>query len=265
MYQVEDEPLEVIHIYREYEQAKNPPLTLLVVSLLTLPLLALFLPIALGILLPSTQPVTRTAIRVPAVPAFTKTFQASLKIIPTGVKSYPATFAQGTLTFSNGSIIGQSIPAGFTVDGAATDRAVYVPPANAGGLGIATVSAHVVVAGINKPALSINEVIGTSLFVRNLVPFTGGHAAYSVSFVTPQDRLKALIDARSLLEANVAQEGGIHYPCKEDYSPVTVIWHCQFVQYFLPSYMHVLSVQLHGKEVVITVWYFTRPAHLWVK
>ena len=67
-----------------------------------------------------------------------KVFRAEAPIIPTGIKTYPATYAHGFLTFSNGSIIGQSVPAGFTIDNVATEayrhiegHVKYMPPLQA--------------------------------------------------------------------------------------------------------------------------------------
>src|SRR5215471_3593814 len=92
-------------------------------------------------------------VRVPAQFLPLKVFKAEAPIIPTGVKTYPATYAHGWLTFSNGSVIGQNVPAGFIIDGTATDDPVYVPPATANGFGTATVSAHLSTSGINKSTL----------------------------------------------------------------------------------------------------------------
>jgi hypothetical protein len=262
MYQVEDEPLETIHLYvvRE-EERRRPSLLPLVVSLLALSLL-----ITLGIVTPYTQPEIQTAIRVPAVPSLTKTFSAAVTIVPTGVKSYPATVAHGTLSIRNSSVIAQTIPAGFVVDGVATDTAVYVPGATADGDGVASVPAHSLSAGVNLPALSVNVVIGTSLFIRNLAPFTGGRPAYSVTFVTSQDRLKAAQQARAAVTQQIS---GLHYPCREEQSigsnTVKLVWECQFVTYSLPSYMHAVSATLEGNYLVVDAVFAVHPKRIWVK
>ncbi len=122
-------------------------------------------------------------LRVPAVLLPLKTFTSSVTVIPTGVKTFPATNATGTLTITNGSIVSEELPKGMIFIGNAgaevvTNTAVFVPAGSAAGYGSATVSAHVMTSGINLAPLEVNEVIGTSLFVRNLSPFTGGRKAY---------------------------------------------------------------------------------------
>src|SRR6266478_3984604 len=110
MFDVDDEPIETLHIYFEREQPPRP--SLLPIFLSSVALLAL---VATCVLSSSQQPVTRAVIRVPAVPLPMKTFTAQVAIVPTGIKTYPATTAHGILTITNGSIIGQVIPAGFTI------------------------------------------------------------------------------------------------------------------------------------------------------
>ncbi len=89
----------------------------------------------------------------------------------------------------------QELPEGllfFGKDGVevATDAAVFVPAGSAAGYGIATVSAHAAASGKagDIPALDIDSVEGSSVYIRNLRPFTGGQDATSVKYVTPQDR-----------------------------------------------------------------------------
>src|SRR5712692_3713497 len=113
MYQVDDEPVETIHLYVVREGDNRPsvaPIALVIIAVVTLSLL-----IAIGVLTPYTQPEQRAFIRVPAVPSFTRTYSAAMTIVPTGIKTYPATVAHGVLTISNGSIIAQTPPAGFMV------------------------------------------------------------------------------------------------------------------------------------------------------
>jgi hypothetical protein len=128
---------------------------------------------------------------------------------------------------------------------------MYVPQASANGFGLSTVPAHLLTSGINLPTLSINEVIGSSLFIRNLSAFTGGHPAYTVNFTTPQDKELSLMKSRYLLASLVT---GFHYPCTEQVSgAITVIWRCQFVTYKVPSYMHVSAAKLSGKNFLVDV------------
>ena len=65
-----------------------------------------------------------------------------------------------------------------------TDRAVFVPAGNANGYGYATVSAHALLSGKagNIPAYTINQVEGSSVFIRNLTAFHGGRDSYSVKY-----------------------------------------------------------------------------------
>ena len=265
MQTVDDEPMETLHIYFEQEQPPRPSLLPVFLAVVALSIL-----IAIGILTPNQQPEQRASIRVPAVLLPPRMFTASSQIIPTGVKIYPATYAHGFLTFSNGSVIGQSVPQGFTISGAMTDSSVYVPPATANGFGMSTVSAHLLTSGINLSTLSINEVVGSSLFIRNLSPFTGGHPAYSVTFVTAQDKQTALTAARNLLAVQRDQiQAFLAKPCSENHFPadrkMVVSWRCQFATYQVLSYMHVLGAKLTGRDFLVTVEFIPRSRRFWAK
>lgn len=265
MRQVDDAPMETLHIYVEREQPPRPsllPIFLSVLALLTL--------VAVSVLSPNQQPVTRDEIRVQAVLLPPKTYTAVAPVIPTGIHTYPAMTAHGVLTITNGSVISQTLPAGFlfiTTSGVsvATDHAVFVPAGSANGYGYATVTAHALVSGQagNIPALAVDTVEGSSVYVRNLAAFQGGSDAYSVKVVTAQDRQTALMKARSALTISSA---GLHYPCSETVSvAATVVWHCQFLIYHIPSYMHVTSVKIQGKQLLVAVWFVARPVHIWFK
>lgn len=197
-------------------------------------------------------------------------FTAEAPIIPTGIKTYPATYAHGYLTFSNGSVIGQSVPAGFTIDNVSTNYAAYVPPATPDGFGIARVSAHLLIAGVNLSTLSINEVIGSSLFIRNLSPFTGGRPAYSVKFVTSNDRDTATSKVKAFILSNIAQvRAFLSSPCKENQisgvAKMVISWACLFALYKVPSYMHVTTAKLSGKNFIVDVVFVPRPRLVWVR
>src|SRR5258708_22198170 len=132
MYHGDDEPTEVLHIY-VVREAVPPPLLPIVLSVLALSVFVTF-----GALSPNQQPVTRAVIRVPAVPLTIKTFIAQTPVIPTGVRTYPATAAHGVLTITNGSVISQTLPAGFifiTNSGVScgTDHGAFVPTGSASG------------------------------------------------------------------------------------------------------------------------------------
>src|SRR5579859_2197353 len=116
MYQVEEKSMETIHLYVVKEEEPRPKVFPIVLSVLVLASI-----IAVGTILPYHKPLEQETIRVPALFLPPITFTATAPIIPTGVKTYPATFAHGKLTITNGSVISQIIPKGFTVDGVVTD------------------------------------------------------------------------------------------------------------------------------------------------
>ncbi len=265
MHLVDDAPMETLHIYVERDRPPRPSLLPLILSVV-----ALFLFAAIGVLSPNQQPEQRALIRVPAVLLPVRTFQVRVPVVPTGVKTYPATTAHGALTITNGSVISQTLPAGvifITTSGVsiATDQTVFVPAGSANGYGFATVSAHAAIAGKagNISAYAINQVLGSSIYVRNLAAFHGGRDAYSVTFVTILDTQRAVSTVHHLL---AAEASGLHYPCLETIrGAVIVTWRCQFVTYDVPSYMHVTSATIHGKSLVLAVWFVARPVHIWVK
>jgi len=264
MFQVDDKPVETFHVYVVREAAPQPSLLPVVLSVLA------FLILVVGVLSPTQQPVTRAVIRVPAVLLPLKTFVAQVPVIPTGVHTYPATAAHGTLTITNGSVISQTLPAGLIFIGSrgisiVTNRAVFVPAGSANGYGFATVAAHTLLPGSsgNIPAYTINQVEGSSVYIRNVTPFHGGSDAYSVKFVTALDRQTALAKARQHLAVLSA---GLHYPCIERITrSVRVTWLCQFLIYHVPSYMHVTRVKIVGKNLLLDVWFVKRPSRIWVK
>jgi hypothetical protein len=254
-----DDTPETIHLYVVREQVR-PSLAPIILSAVFLASL-----VALAIAIPYQQPVSRAVIRVPAVPLAIRTFTSMAAVIPTGVRTYPATTAHGVLTITNGSIIGQSIPAGFTVQGVAIDDAVYVPGGSANGYGWAQVSAHALRAGKtgNLPALAINSVIGSSVYVRNMSAFSGGRDSYAVKVVTAQDKQVALTKARNALNI---QSSGLHYPCSEHISGTLMVnWRCQFLTYHIPAFYYVTGVRIIGKSLLLSIWFIPHPIRFWVK
>ncbi len=256
-----DEEMETIHLYVMREPESRPSIFPIIVSVLALSIL-----IAIGVLTPYTQLEQRALIRVPAVPLFTKTFSTAITVVPTGIKTYPATFARGVLSISNGSVISQTLPAGFIAlsdsgISVITDTAVFVPAGSANGYGMATVQAHSLAPGVNLSMLAINQVIGTSLFIRNLSPFTGGHPAYLVKFITSQDRELALRKSRDLLASSIS---GLRYPCIEKISHF-LTWRCQFFTYHVPEYLHVTSVTIQGNNLIVGIVFVVHPRRIWVK
>lgn len=265
MFDVDDEPIETLHIYLEREQPPRPSLLPIFLSVV-----ALLLLVAISALTPNQQPVTWAVIRVPAVLLPVRNFSVSVPVIPTGEKTYPATTAHGTLTITNGSVISQTLPTGLTFISTSgvsvtTDTAVFVPAGSANGYGYATVEAHALVSGKagNIPALAVNTVEGSSVYIRNVAAFQGGRDAYSVKLVTAQDRQTALVKAREHLAVATT---GLHYPCFETMrGAVVVTWRCRFLTYHLPVYMHVTGVKIIGKNLLVTIWFVAKPTRIWVK
>jgi hypothetical protein len=267
----EEEPIETYHLYVVREGQQSPSLVPVIISLLTLSLI-----LAIGILTPYKQPLERVLIRVPAVLLPLKTFTTSIAVVPTGVKTYPAITAYGTLTITNGSILTEEIPNGTYFTGAdhveiQTDAAVIIPPGRATGPGYATVSAHAVNPGAagNISPLDIDSVEGTSLFIRNLQPFSGGADSYSVKYIKPQDREKALTLARAILFPQTLT-GLLESACKETVTgnqTLHVSWTCQYVLYNIPNLpdMKALSAKLQGKVIILEVVYVARPRILTIK
>ncbi|MGZ6236381.1 MAG: hypothetical protein ACXWMJ_03560 [Syntrophales bacterium] len=110
--QTVDEKPETIHLYVVREEKPKPPVFPILLSGLTLSLLLIYC-----VLTPYRQPELPVTIRVPAVFLPLQTFSATVTIIPTGKKTYPATFAQGILTLTNGSVVSQTLPAGLIFTG----------------------------------------------------------------------------------------------------------------------------------------------------
>lgn len=275
MYDMQDEPLveplETIHLYVVREGQVHPSLLSVFISLITLSLL-----VASGILVPYQQPEHCASLRVPAVLLPLRTFSTTVEVMPTGVRAFSATRATGVLTITNGSILAQHLPAGMLVTASngvtvVTTASVDVPAGNGTTYGIASVTAQVVTPGVqgNLPALAVQAVYGTSLFLRNERAFTGGQDAYSVAVMTPQDRRRALTQARSTLLPRTLS-GLLSRPCLEHVTGTTslhVTWTCQFVTYSLPSLPHVSvqQVQVIGSTVFLTITYVPRPQHLETK
>lgn len=266
MQQVEDK-IETIHLYVVREEEKRPSTFLpLFFALLCLTGLAAF-----TIYSGEHPSYEHETLRVPAILLPVKTFTTAVSVIPTGKKTYGATTASGIVTLYSGSDFTQIVPSGFTVISKggvqfATNSAVTVPAANPPNFGFATVSAHAVVSGKtgNIPAYAINQVEGSTIYLRNLAAFTGGQDAYAVTFVTPQDRSEALEKARQAL-LPLVRSGLLLQPCTETVAVTMLTWHCQFVTYHVPSYMTVTGVQIQGKNLFVNVWFVARPKPIVVK
>ena len=183
--QTVDEKPETIHLYVVREELPKPSLLPIFLSVLVL-----FMLLIRCVFSSYQQPDVRRTIRVPAVFLPVQSFTTIAAIMQTGIKMYPATTSQGILTITNGSVIASELPKGliFTSSNGteiSTDASTFVQAGSAAGYGYATVSAHALISGKsgNIPAYAINQVEGTSLYIRNLQPFTGGRDAYSVKIV----------------------------------------------------------------------------------
>ena len=261
-----DDPIETVHLYVVREEPKQP-YTVMPLIAACLCLLAI---VGLTVYSGEHPAYEYQTLTLPAQLLPPQTFTATQEIIPTGVKTYPATTAQGTLMITNGSVIAQTIPQDFRIENVVTDVAVYVPAGSANGYGMATVSAHAVAAGKsgNIPAYTINSAVGSSVYIRNLSPFTGGQDSYSVKYATTQDKQTALLQARGIL---LSKSSGLHYPCIEtkvsNSLPLNFVltWRCQFVSYHIPAFYHVTRVRIVGKNLLIGVWFVAHPVRIWVK
>jgi hypothetical protein len=266
MQTVDEEEIETIHLYVVREEEARPSVLPIILSVLALSFL-----VALCALSPYQQPEERLAIRLPAVFLPVKSFTSSVHIIPTGIKAYSATNAHGVLTIYNGSILSQQLPQGMILTSTngieiVTDESIFISAGNPPYYSIATVSAHAAAAGQqeNIAAFSINQVYGTSLYIRNLQAFKGGKNSYSVKVETAQDRQTALDSARAILTTQEAEmKEFLAYPCKEfaqeKNGRLGLSWACQFVTYAVPSYMHVTAVRLVGKILFVDVVFVPRP------
>lgn len=254
--------METIHLYVVREKDKKPPVFL--------PLVAAVLCMAaiVGVTAYSALNPVYEELRIPAH-FFLRSFTTTEPIIPTGVKTYPATTAQGTLTITNGSVISQTFPAGMIFNGqdgieVVTDSAVFVPAGSASGYGIAYVPAHTIISGRkgNIAALDINSVEGSSVYIRNLRPFIGGQDAYSVKYITDGDKQTAISGVMSQVFSKMSQIKALKKSCDISrhiaINRVMVILNCLFAAY--PTFPY-RSVRLEGNSLLVTVIYIpkTRP------
>src|SRR2546423_87592 len=138
-----DDPIETVHLYVVREEPKQP-YTVMPLIAACLCLLAI---VGLTVYSGAHPAYEYQTLTLPAQLLPPQTFTATQEIIPTGVKTYSATMAHGILTITNGSVISQTIPQGFRAENVITDAAIYVPPGNADGYGVATVSAHALISG----------------------------------------------------------------------------------------------------------------------
>ncbi len=264
--QTVNERPETIHLYVVREEVPKPQLFPIFLSMAALCVL-----FTLCVLSAYRQPEERLTIKLPAVFLPLKVFTTSVQITPTGVKAYPATLAHGVLTIYNGSVFSQGIPQGMVLTSKSgieivTDASVFVSAGNPPNFGIATISAHAVVAGTqgNIRAYDINAIYGSALYIRNPQAFTGGRNSYSVKVETPQDKQTATDSARAILAAQEAKTRDfLAFPCNESSQEKNGVlglsWTCQYVIYSVPSYMKVTHIKLVGKILFVDVTFVPRP------
>jgi hypothetical protein len=274
MQSVDEQPeLETVHLYVVREQKHQTSLILPPVVAVVL----LSLVIVLCMLFPCREPIVRTEIRTAALFLPIVSYSASTQVQATGIKVYPAIYARGIVTIYNGSILSQEIPAGTILQTRSGTEVViqsdvFVPAGNPPNFGIAYVKAHAALAGVqgNIAAWTINQVYGASLYMRNLSGFTGGQDAYSVKVITTQDQQVALDTARaSVTQQEAHHRGYLAYPCTETMQQrnnrVRVSGACQYVTFHIPGYMHITSMRLVGKNMLIAIWYVEHRSIIVVK
>jgi hypothetical protein len=229
------------------------------------------LAVIVGVTLYSALNPTYETMRIPAH-FFPLIFKALEPLIPTGIKTYPAITAHGTLIITNGSVISQTLPAGMIFAGqdgveVMTDSAVFVPAGSAAGYGVAYVQAHPIISGRkgNIEALDINSVEGSSVYIRNLRPFTGGQDAYQVKFVTEADKQTAAGLVQGYLLSQRTRIKAILKSCAQNVTydkAAHVTWNCLFAAY--PHFPY-RNVRLEGNNLLVTVIYRPEPGRFPVK
>ena len=142
-----DDEMETIHLYVVRGEEKRPytvfPLFCALLCLVSI----------VAVLIYSVQHpyYEHERLTVPAIFLPLKVFTAEAPIIPTGVKTYPATHAVGTLTLTNGSVLSEVLPRGVIFNGIGgevqTTESVFIPAGSALGYGVATVPAKTTQAG----------------------------------------------------------------------------------------------------------------------
>src|SRR2546425_219127 len=131
-----DEEIETIHVYMVPEEEKRP----YTVFPLVCALLCLFSIVAVTFYSAEHPYYEHERLTVPAQFLPLQVFKAEAPIIPTGIKTYPATYATGTLTLTNGSVLSETLPQGVIFNGVngvevQTTESVFIPPGSASGYG----------------------------------------------------------------------------------------------------------------------------------
>src|SRR5690348_14051359 len=139
------------------------------------------------------------------------TLSQSETVPATGHGHQDATRATGSVTFYNTSFASQTVEAGTVLTGAdghyiVTLTSITVPPDSPPVNGQATVSAQVSTIGAsgNIPALDINCLFSSTLYVKNLAAFTGGQDARDFLLVTKDDLARAANSLQAKVSASMS-------------------------------------------------------------
>jgi Baseplate J-like protein len=230
-----DEPEEIIDVYFIKREAKlpedqivdvtpqnRPPSQLFtaaaVIFCLIIPISSILFqlslvfnpPIATVTIIPNVQTFTLNSTVQLGRMVHPITLSQSATIPTTGKGHQDATQATGTLTFYNASFSSQTVNAGSLFIGAdgikvQTDAIVSVPANNPPQDGEAQIEAHASNPGNqgNIQALDINGVVSSSLFVKNLTPFTNGQDARDFQTVAKGDISNATTPMKTTLAQSI--------------------------------------------------------------
>lgn len=264
MYQLDEEPVQTIDLYvvprRHVEYCEPINIGRIINRVLC------FLCLPLLLLVPScwqdTGPWT-LFVSLQLLPA--QTFTATATIGQSGTRVIPATNARGSLTVYNGSILAQRLQKGFIVEAVSgvaivTDAAVVIPAGDPPAFGVARVPAHAVQPGQagNVGELAVSSVYGTSLYIKNLIGFSGGSDATTEQYATEEDKQAALSSALYRLKLETKRPDALlDGQCPEEVTSadlsLTVTWQCQFMCYEVPRGLRVLSAVRDGDRVKLEV------------
>jgi Baseplate J-like protein len=184
-------------------------------------LFPLLTPSATVTIIPVERTITLTAaIQVQGRQLLPLTLMQSLSAPATGKRHQDAARAHGTITFYNGLLSSQTIPAGTIFTGKdgvqiITDQAAHIPAGNPPSYGQVTVSARAVLTGQqgNIPAYDINVACcATSVVAKNTESFTGGAAAREYLEVSREDINTAVTSLLLVLSRsdNAALQAQLH-------------------------------------------------------
>jgi hypothetical protein len=139
------------------------------------------------------------------------TLSESATVPATGHGHQDATWASGSVTFYNTSFTSQTVQAGTILTGAdgqhiVTLGNVTIPPNSPPVNGQASVSAQAgsVGASGNIPALDVNGLFKSTLYVKNLAAFTGGQDARDFLLVTKADRDQATASLQAKVTTSIS-------------------------------------------------------------